>query len=55
MDFVTGLPISTNWKGDRYDSVLVIIDRLIKIIHYKPVKVTINVPALAEVILDVVV
>ena len=55
MDFVTGLPISTDWKGDSYDSILVIVDRLTKMVHYKPVKVTINAPGLAEVIIDVVV
>ena len=55
MDFVTGLPISTDWKGDSYDSILVIVDRLTKMVHYEPVKVTINAPGLAEVILDVVV
>ena len=55
MDFVTGLPISTDWKGDSYDSILVIVDRLTKMVHYKPVKVTIDAPGLAEVIIDVVV
>ena len=55
MDFVTGLPISTNWKGDSYDSILVIVDRLTKMVHYKPVKVTIDASGVAEVILDVVV
>ena len=55
MDFVTGLPISTDWKGDSYDSILVIVDRLTKMVHYEPVKVTINAPGLAEVIIDVVV
>ena len=55
MDFVIGLPISTNWKGDSYDSILVIVDRLTKMVHYKPVKVTINASGLAEVILDMVV
>ena len=55
MDFVTGLPISTDWKGDSYDSILVIVDRLTKMVHYEPVKVTIDAPGLAEVILDVVV
>ncbi len=55
MDFVTGLPISTNWKGDTYDSILVIVDRLMKMVHYEPVKVTIDGPGLTEVILDVVV
>ena len=54
MDFVTGLPISTDWKGDSYDSILVIVDRLTKMVHYEPVKVTIDTPWLAKVILDVV-
>ena len=26
MDFVTGLPLSSDWKGDSYDSILVIVD-----------------------------
>ena len=55
MDFVTGLPISANWKGDSYDSTLVIVDRLTKMVHYEPVKVTVGAPGLAEVILDVVI
>ncbi len=55
IDFVTDLPISANGKGDSYDSILVIVDRLIKMLHYKPVKVTINTPGLAEVIIDVVI
>ena len=55
MDFVTGLPISTDWKGDSYDSILVIVDRLTKMVHYEPVKITIDAPGLAEVIIDVVV
>ena len=55
MDFVTGLPISTNWKRDSYDSILVIVDRLTKMVHYEPVKITIDAPGLAEIIIDVVV
>ena len=55
MDFVTGLSISTNWKGGSYDSNLVIIDWLIKMVYYEPVKITINDPSLAEVIQDMVV
>ena len=54
MDFVTGLPVLTDWKGDSYDSILVIVDRLMKMVHYEPVKVTIDAPGLAEVIIDVV-
>ena len=55
MDFVTGLPVSTNWKGETYDSILVIVDRLTKMVHYEPVKVTIDAPGLAKVIIDMVV
>ena len=55
MDFVTGLSISTDWKGDSYNSILVIVNSFTKMIHYKPVKITINAPGLAKVIIDVVV
>ncbi len=55
MDFITGLPVFTNWKGETYDSILVIIKQLTKMVYYEPVKVTIDAPALAEVIIEVVV
>ncbi len=55
MDFVTGLLVSTNWKGDTYDLILVIVDRLMKMVHYEPVKDTIDTPGLAQILLDVVV
>lgn len=55
MDFVTGLPISTNWKGETFDFILVIVDRLKKMVHYKPVKITIDAPGLAEVIIDIII
>ena len=55
IDFVTGLPILADWEDVSYDSIPVIVDRLTNMVHYKPVKVTINTPGLAEVILDVVV
>ena len=55
MDFVTGLPISTNWKGDSQDSILVIVDWLTKMVHYNPVKITIDALGRVEVIIDVVV
>ncbi len=55
MDFVTGLPISADWKGDSYISILVIVGQLTKMAYYKPVKFTINAPGQAEVIIDVVV
>ena len=54
MDFVTGLLLFANWKRINYDLVLVIVDHLTKMVWYKPVKVIINTPKLAEVILNVV-
>ena len=55
IDFVTGLPISTDWKGDSYDSILVIGDWLTKMDYYKPVKVTINALGLAKIIINIIV
>lgn len=55
MDFITGLLILANWKGDNNDSILVIIDQLTKMVHYEPVKIMINASSLAEVIIDVVI
>ena len=55
MDIVTGLPILTDWKRDSYNSILVIVNWLIKMVHYEPVKVTIDAPGLIEVIINVVV
>ena len=55
IDFIIELPISTNWKTDNYDSILVIIDWLTKMIHYEPVKIIIDTLNLMEVTLDIIV
>ncbi len=55
INFITGFLISANWKGDSYDLILVIVNRLTKIVHYIPVKVTIDASGLAEVIIDMIV
>ena len=55
MDFVTGLLVSINWKGYSYNFILVIVDWLTKMVYYKPVKITLDEPGLAEVIIDMVV
>lgn len=55
MDFIIGLPISINLKSKTYDSILVIIDQLIKIVHYELVKTTINTSSLTKIIIDMVV
>ena len=55
IDFVTGLPISIDWKRDSYNSILVIVNRLTKIVHYKPVKIIIDILGLVKVIINVVI
>ena len=55
IDFVTRLLLSSYWKSNSYNSILVIVNRLTKMVHYEPVIVAINAPELAEVIIDVVV
>ena len=55
IDFVTGLSILINWKKNNYNSILAIIDWLTKMVYYKTVKITINTPGLAEVIIDIVI
>ena len=55
MDFVTNLPISINWKRDNYDSILVIVNRFTKMVHYKPVKITTNAFKLTKIIINIVV
>ena len=55
MDFIMELMILINSKGKSYDSILVIVDWLTKMSYYKPIKITINAPRLAGVIINVVV
>lgn len=52
---MTCLLVSTNWKDKGYDSILVIVYWLIKMVYYDLVKVTTDTPALAKVIIDAVV
>ena len=53
MNFVTGLPLFADWKGDSYNPILVIVDRLTKIVYYELVKLTTDALRLAEVIIDI--
>ena len=55
MNFIISLLISTNWKDNSYNSILVIVDQLIKIVYYMLVKVTIDAPSLAKMIINVVI
>ena len=55
IDFVMGLLQSTNWRDNGYDSILVIVNQLTKMVYYKPVQIIITILALAKVILNVIV
>ena len=55
IDFITKLPVSTNWKNETYDSILVIIDRLAKRVYNKPIRITSNALGLVEIIIKAVV
>ena len=54
MDFVTGLPKSKDWCGVKYNSILVIIDQLTKIVHYELVFITLDAEELAEVLIKAI-
>lgn len=54
MDFVTSLSVFTNWNDETYNSISIIVDWLIKIVYYEPVKVTIDNSGLAEIIIKMV-
>ena len=54
MDFVTDLPIFTDWKRDNNDLILVIVDLLTKMVHYKLFKITIDDLGLVDIIINVV-
>ncbi len=42
MDFVTRLPKSKDSRGIEYDLILVIVDRLTKMVHYEPLLQTLR-------------
>lgn len=49
------LLISTNWKSQRYNSILIIIDFLTIIVYCESIKVTIDMFDLAKVIINIIV
>lgn len=53
--FLTGLPNSINWMKNSYNSILVIVDWLTKMVHYKLVKTIINAFKLAKVIINMLI
>lgn len=55
IDFVTSLPVSTNFKGETYDSILFIVNWLKKIVYYESIKVIIDTLGLVKGIINMVV
>lgn len=55
IDSVRGLPISINEKSETYDLILMILDKLTKMIHYEPVKFLINALGLVDMITHVLI
>ncbi len=55
MHFVTGLPKSKDLGGVEYDSTLVIIDRFIKMVYFKPILTTLDACQLAKVFIEEVI
>ena len=55
MDFMTSFLIQINWKKDNYNSILVFVNWLIKMVYYKSIKITFNALVLTKVIIDMVV
>lgn len=56
MDFATRLPISKNWRqSNKYNAILVIVDRLTKMVHYIATKTIITTPNLAKIIIKTIV
>ena len=39
--------MSTDWKNMSYDSILIVVNRLTKMVYYEPVQITSDAPALA--------
>ncbi len=48
MDFITDLPPS-KWNGQVYDSILVVVNRFMKLARYIPVRKTIDTAELVDI------
>lgn len=55
MDLVIDLLVFVNSKSANYDAILIIVNYLTKIVHYKSVKITVNITNLVKVIINIVV
>ena len=55
IDFIIELLVSTNEKIDNNNFILIIVNKIMKIVYYELVKVIIDALKLAKVIFDVIV
>lgn len=55
MNFITRLPVLTDYKNKIYNSILIIIDYFTKIVYNKPVKTINNVLGLVKVIFNIII
>lgn len=55
MDSITGLPKSKNWQRVKYNPILIIINRLTKMVHYKPVLTNLNAEQLTKVLIEAII
>lgn len=55
MNFVTNLLVLTNYKGDNYNSILIIVNKFIKIVYYKLVLNIINIISFAIIIINMII
>lgn len=55
MDFGIGLGFSIHCINNNYKSIFVFVDRLTKILYYKPVEVTIDILRLAKIIIGMMI
>ena len=54
MDFMTRLPISSNWKSNNYDFIFIVVDCLTKIVYYKLIWIIIDIFGIAQVIIAII-
>lgn len=53
MNFIMGLSLFLNCKNNSYNEILVIVNCLIKMVHYEPVKTNLDLAGLAKIITNV--
>lgn len=50
-----GLSLLIDWKKNNYDTVLVVVNFLSKMMYYKSIKTIIDIVGIAKIIIDIVI